>query len=43
MAPQEGSLIGAGAGCPSVLYDELAGKKTSVAEQGTFVETPGVK
>jgi len=30
---QGGSFKGAGAGCPYVLKDELAGKMTSLAEQ----------
>jgi len=42
-APQEGSRRGAGAGCPPVLLDELAERKTGVDEQGSLPETPGEK
>jgi len=42
VAPQEGSLRATGAGCP-LLSDESAGKKTSVDDQGAFLEAPGGK
>jgi len=38
-----GSLKGTGAGYPTVLQDEPAGKKTSLDEQGAFSEAPGEK
>jgi len=36
---QDGNLKGTGAGCPHVLKDELAGKKTSLAEQRVLAGT----
>jgi len=36
---QEGSLKGTGAGCPHVLQDERAGKRTGLAEKAAFPRT----
>ena len=43
VAPQEGSLEGAEAGCPPVPQDKPARKKTGVDVQGVFPVSPGEK
>lgn len=37
--PQERNFKDTKTGCPTVLYDDLAGKRTSLTEQEVFAET----